>query len=94
MKCTLGILGPGNHGWGRHFSHVSFFCHHIGTKKHSHFTMGNTLLKHLRHNNSFGVGLPFARLLQVSSKRLDRDNIGENWESRGAEGSYPLQGRP
>ena len=29
------------------------FCNHIGTKKHFHFTMGNTLLKHLKHNNSF-----------------------------------------
>ena len=62
-----------------------FFATILARKKHSHFTMGNTLLKHLRHNNSFGVGLPFARLLRVPSKRLDRDNIGENWEARGLE---------
>ena len=29
------------------------FCNLIGTKKHFHFTMGNTLHKHLKHNNSF-----------------------------------------
>ena len=58
VSSPLDILGPGNHGWWLEASFLTctffyFFCNRIGTKKHFHFTMGNTLLKHLKHNNSF-----------------------------------------
>ena len=58
VSSPLDILGPGNHGWWLEASFLTctffyLFCNRIGTKKHFHFTMGNTLLKHLKHNNSF-----------------------------------------